>query len=136
MEASDDLEALVDRLRRRHGWAEHVTLEGCLGTWADLVEEVEAGYPHLLEEYWNDVSVREILDVVLEAARAGAGAELRERLRPWDQRFLAATVDPPVIDHGFDGPWERRLPRLLVGEMLRTYESIGGPIPPEVERRA
>ena len=108
-----------------------MTLNGLLTSWSRLVEEVERGYTDSVYEYANDVDSRKILDRVADAARSGAGETLRQWLKPWDERYEAATVRASGPFHGrADGPyaaseWHWRIPRHLVGELREDLEAMG-----------
>jgi hypothetical protein len=128
-----ELEGVVRAFREAGQVAQHVTLKGLLTSWSGLVEEVERGYTDSVYEYANDVDSRKILDRVADAARSDMGETLRQWLKPWDERYEAATVRASAPFHGradADGPhaaseWHWRIPRRLEGELREDLKAIG-----------
>ena len=111
-----EMKTLTERLHAE-GWAAHVTAERLLSDWARLSEKVSS-YSLTIDDYTNDLTGRDALDLVL----SWASPELIDRLRPEiqraDKRFVEATVedDRSLIGRYFRidnkaGWWWRRLPR-------------------------
>lgn len=82
------------RFLRARGVADHVVeggLHGLVGAWERVVAAVETGYPLGMEDYLNDLDVRQIIEVVVSAMPTSDGS-LLDRLRAADARMRAATV--------------------------------------------
>lgn len=54
--------------------------------------EVELGWEDWGEEYTNDLSVRDILERLLEAVPSTVREKVRPFVAPWDARWKAATL--------------------------------------------
>jgi hypothetical protein len=89
-----------------NGYPEHVVREGRAGLirkWREFVEQVERGYPLVLEDYRNDLDIRAILLV--------AGAEddevfalderLKKLLAATDKRVWESAQGEPFWDFGY-----------------------------------
>jgi hypothetical protein len=114
---------------KERGWRPG-TLNEHVDGWASLVGEVEVGYSMTVDDYTNDLAVREWLDQVLPMLTERVRDSLLTRLAPLDERFDRATVTPagPLPGCG-TGRW-CRLPRTLVDE-LREDAIRMNLIPPE-----
>lgn len=112
-------DAVRDYLEKR-GCAAHLReggLAGLVDRWEAIVEQVRSGYPLGLEDYLNDLDLRDILQGAMSVA-GGAGAHrLRQRTAAADSRFMEATVECPPLPgaaqrHAGDSAWwARRRPR-------------------------
>lgn len=128
-----ELDAVVARYRKAGKVAGHVSLMGLLDSWHGLVQQVENGYEESVYEYANDVDSRAILDRVGSSAQPEAREALRAWLRPWDERYEAATSQAIAPFHGHAdpthphaaSPWHWRIPRRLVGELKSDLEAMG-----------
>ncbi len=47
-----------------------------IGAWRTLVDPTETGYDRIAEEYWNDVSVRALLDELLRSLPPSGNSHL------------------------------------------------------------
>lgn len=87
-----------DRVREfleSQGCADHVLaggLEGLLAAWERTVDEVARGYPLTLDDYLNDLDVRDLLAGAVARAPDEAAAAARERLDRADARLRARLV--------------------------------------------
>jgi hypothetical protein len=128
-----ELEAIVAHERHAGTVGRHVTFIGLLSSWRGLVEQVEEGYDESVYEYANDVDSRRILGRVAESASERPRETLLAWLRPWDERFEAATVRAAAPFHGRPepdsphaaSPWHWRIPRRLLGELKADLEDMG-----------
>ncbi len=68
-------------------------LRGLASRWEHVVEEVSEGYSLGLDDYRNDLDVRDILAGALAVAPGAERAPLRERLERADERFRALTEE-------------------------------------------
>jgi hypothetical protein len=128
-----ELEATVAQERDAGRVGRHVTFMRLLGSWRALVEQVEMGYEDSVYEYANDVDSRSILGRVAESAPQRSSEALLAWLRPWDERYEAATVRAAAPFHGRPdpdspyaaSPWHWRIPRRLLGELKADLEDMG-----------
>ena len=93
------------------------SLNAQVDAWACLVQEIEDGYSMTVDDYTNDLSVREWLDQVRPMLTEHVRNSLSSRLAPLDERFDEATAIPsrPLPGCG-TGRW-CRVPRRLIGEL-------------------
>lgn len=70
-----------------------LTLPAMLSRWEHFISEVEAGYADSIYEYTNDLSVRDLLQTVVENSPLALGNALRTVLQPLDDRFRGATAE-------------------------------------------
>lgn len=78
--------------------ARHVVdggLEWLVKAWEGLAEEVEGGYDAGLEDYLNDLDLRQILAEAMAAVAAEEWAAERPRVQAADARFQAASAPRP-----------------------------------------
>jgi hypothetical protein len=106
--------AAMAELEQR-GWRK-ATLNEQVAAWEALVAEVEQGYAMTVDDYTNDLAVREWLDLARPLLTVSVQSSLDVRLAPLDERFVAATV-PATGMPGAGRAWFYRLPRVLVGEL-------------------
>lgn len=122
---------------RDNGWAKAFTLGEMLGRWSALVREIEVGYTMTVDDYTNDLTSRDWLDLVLDRVTDRMRQRVEGDLEPLDRRYRDATVDDggTALAHFFrvdtkGGWWWRRRPTLLTGELaedLRRAGVIEGP---------
>jgi hypothetical protein len=92
--------------------------KGLLGKWREFVDEVERGYALHLEDYRNDLDVRDLI------ARIGLQAEAAEsdrRLR----RLLVFTADPIWESENKDAFWLFGYPRNAGSDLRADLEAEG-----------
>lgn len=83
-------------------------LEKLLRDWVGFVESVEDSYRLTLDDYDNDLDIRDIIDQV-ERASPAVGEKLRQGIGVWDERFTKATRVFPA--RSTDSRWwYRRVP--------------------------
>jgi hypothetical protein len=92
------------------------TITGCEAKWHWLVEQVEVGYDDMREEWENDLDSRLIVQRAIDELPEGLGERLAKRVRPWDERFRAATT-PVARPYWRGGWWTDRVP-LKMGPIL------------------
>ncbi len=83
MRASEAVRALL----RSKGCADETAdagLEGLVGDWERTVREVSWGYPLGLDDYLNDLDVRQLLEEALEVALAAEREAVGPRIRAAD----------------------------------------------------
>ena len=113
-------DAVRHKLRER-GVAEHVVLggsEGLLAGWRQFVAQVERGYPLGLDDYRNDLDLRELI----------AATGLDSHVWAEDQRLreaLVATRRPIWESDVSDAFWVLGYPRNASGELLAGLRAEG-----------
>jgi hypothetical protein len=95
-----------DYLEKR-GCAQHLCkggLEGLVARWEAFVDEVAAGYALGLDDYLNDLDLRDILEGALGAAGGSGAKAARRRTAATDERFRGATAEcAPLWNGGGEG---------------------------------
>ena len=86
-----ELERLTARLHA-DGWSGHVTVERLIRNWQQLAGEV-ANYPLTIDDYTNDVTGRDALDLVLKWASDGTRQMVGVDVFEADETFKASTFD-------------------------------------------
>jgi len=98
------------------------TIKRCEAKWQRLVMEIEDvvdsedvledGYDDSREEWGNDLDSRKIIQRAIDQLPPDLSARLADRVRPWDERFIAVTrpVTRPYWDGGW---WADRVPAKL-----------------------
>ncbi len=104
------------------------SLGALLRGWSDFVTHVERGYGDSIYEYTNDLSVRDRLERLVQAAGPGLRAKLAGALAADDRRFEAATEESAraLGEFGLQTPqwWWRRVPRRLTGELAEDLAGM------------
>jgi hypothetical protein len=104
-----------------HGVPQHVIQaggEGLIAGWRRFVAQVEQGYPLGLDEYRNDLDLRELIAVAgLDPHVAAEDERLRHLLLP-DGKPIWETDVP-------DAFWVRGYPRNASGELLADLRAEG-----------
>ncbi|HYZ79082.1 MAG TPA: hypothetical protein VE596_17080 [Gaiellaceae bacterium] len=128
LEAKEHL-ALIDRkleeMRARAKQPAPRTLTGLIGGWREVIDQIEDGYEDNVYEYWNDVSVRDLLDEVLAVVPEGSvRAWVTKEVEELDYRYRRATdeIDRPIFGSGDSRWWWLRVPNVLVGELRDDLE--------------
>lgn len=106
-----------------NGYPPHIVrggAEGLIRRWREFIGELEAGYPHRLEDYRHDLDLRG----VIETLGAGENAEVREadeRLRPLltdtHVRVWESMAGEPFWDFGY--------PRNATADLMRDLRASG-----------
>lgn len=102
----------IRRFLRARGVAAHVVdggLDGLVTAWERTAAQIDAGYDLTLDDYLNDLDVRQIIEVVLRAIPEPDGP-LLDRMRAADARVRAATTlaSRCVWGDGADDTWTAR----------------------------
>lgn len=85
------LEPILASMSRKAGHT--LTLPLMLERWENFVSEVEKGYDNSIYEYTNDLSVRDLLQVVIDNSPLALRDKLIRALLIWDERFKKATEE-------------------------------------------
>jgi hypothetical protein len=114
------------------GWAKAFTMGEMLGGWRRLVREIEVGYTMTVDDYTNDLTSRDWLDLVLDRVTDPMRKRIERDLEPLDRRYRDATIDDggAALAHFFridakGGWWWRRRPTLLTGELAEDLQRAG-----------
>ena len=115
------LERIQHRLSERAGHS--LTLNQLFQRWREFVIQVEQCYQDSFYEYTNDLSVRDVLEEILQEVPPSLREELTSEIRPWDERFTEATREIkqallPNVTPGSLPWWWFRIPKNL-GEILK-----------------
>lgn len=84
----------VRDLMRARGCADHAVdggLEGLLDAWGRVADELERGYTLGLDDYLNDLDVRELLAAAVALAQDRERSKAAKRLDALDARVRTAT---------------------------------------------
>jgi hypothetical protein len=102
--------------------------EALLGRWSRFVEDCEQGYPHDAEDYFNDLTSRDSLELALtsvELQQFPEMSQLRARVEEIDSRFRALLIPeafPGIPDKFW---WARGMVKAgrkrLVEDVRREY---------------
>jgi len=130
-DAKEHLDIVAAKLNEMREQAKHPprrfwTLNGMIETWRELVAQIEEGYDDIIEEYFNDLSVRDLLDELLQVIPDGnVRSWVTKEIETTDQRYREATreVDAPICGHGkgWESWWWWRAPNKLVGELRNSF---------------
>lgn len=101
-----------------------ITLDSLISGWRNFVSSVERGYLSSIYEYTNDLSIRDILEDVMNSTRQSARSKIQEALRPWDESFIKATqqIDKPLLGSSTSSIWWFRIPLKLQGELRESSQ--------------
>jgi hypothetical protein len=110
-------------------------LDGLLERWTSVVDSVAAEYPLTLDDYLNDMDVRDALAAVLLVVSETEAGAARLRLDPLDERFRTVTVatgclwgddveEDDALDPGREW-WYYRRPLHLNDDLASELEAWG-----------
>ncbi|MEU7756481.1 hypothetical protein AB0B57_13395 [Micromonospora sp. NPDC049101] len=102
---------------------------GYVEGWEQFVGFCEDGYDDVLDEYWNDLSVRHAIETVLTDERLRGFPQMgwvRERVEAADERFRAVLSEQPMPGLADRPWWEAHVPA-FVGPVLAAelWDSYG-----------
>lgn len=124
---ADDYESIdvAARTLRERGWRLNFSPSLVLDGWQSLIESVEAGYPLTIDDYTNDLSIRDLAEEARPLVTDFVRRHLEEALVVLDERFLAATQPSAGrLPGASDTWWGRRLPNVLVGELAEDVHRM------------
>ena len=90
-DVTTELDRLTTRLQAE-GWADHVRVERLIRDWQQLAREV-GDYPLTIDDYTNDVTGRDALELVLQWASDRTAAVIGPAIAEADEQFRDSTVD-------------------------------------------
>jgi hypothetical protein len=123
------LHGVLREISRRSGRKDLVSLNELVAGWEHFVRSVEAGYDDCIYEYTNDLSIRGLLESVIQKLDSESRTQLVAAIDSLDQRFRSATnqsvrpVAPGVVPE--DGWWWYRIPNKLPDEIAEDLRSEG-----------
>lgn len=87
----------IKSILKEQGCFDYVITEGIYGLlarWETFVEECEKGYFDLIEEYRNDLTTRDLIEMIFDAVEdTSLINKLKVVVNSLDQRFLVLLVD-------------------------------------------
>jgi hypothetical protein len=93
--------------------------------WLKFVNEVEAGYELTLDDYVNDLALRDIWSRVVKSSPASVRGRLSDWLAVLDARMAAATVEVPKRRRRAWQTVPDRIPKTAREELLADLEALG-----------
>jgi 23S rRNA G2069 N7-methylase RlmK/C1962 C5-methylase RlmI len=123
---TEDYQSVVDagRILEERGWRRAYTVNEQVEAWQRLVESVEDGYPLTIDDYTNDLAVRQWLHLARSLLTDRVRQSLDRRLASLDERFTHATVGPRQRMPGAGLRWWYRVPKVLVGELREDVDRL------------
>jgi hypothetical protein len=123
---AEDYQSVLDAGRTLHsrGWRSTFTVNEQVEARQKLVLSVEEGYRLTVDDYTNDLAVREWLEEVQPLLTDRVEQSLKSRLMPLDERFRQATTMTRRRMPGAGDGWWYRVPRRLVGELAEDIERM------------
>jgi hypothetical protein len=109
------------------GWPHEVSPASLLRDWSLFVEECEKGYSDNIYEYYNDIRVREWIELILSAPELQQFPELKEfasNVLPIDKRFQALFLPDVSLPKSFW--WEKWIPRYAGQELRDDFAGLYG----------
>lgn len=88
--SESDVLSIRDFLQAIHG---NKSLNMLIQQWLYFVREVQRGYDLSIYEYTNDLTVRDILQDILEKISTDGRVAIISRLQPIDETFRASTME-------------------------------------------
>jgi hypothetical protein len=76
-----------------------LTLDSLVEIWKNFVHEVEEGYPGSIYDYTNDLSTRDILQIIIDQCSSPIREKILSVISNWDSQFIKATweLDRPLL---------------------------------------
>ncbi|MFC9693328.1 hypothetical protein ACFTSF_32565 [Kribbella sp. NPDC056951] len=126
MAATRDFLAAFRETAESSGSGRRLTPTVVVGSWRLFVELCEEGYDDNIEEFDNDLSVRGLIERILQSPTLRGYEQMgwvRAEIEALDARYAALLVD---LERRADGGWwERGIPRLagpeLAGDLAARY---------------
>jgi hypothetical protein len=126
-ERAAELDGLTARLHAE-GWADHVSVERLIRDWQQLAGEV-SDYPLTIDDYTNDVTARDALDLVLKSdsdrTRQVIGRSVLE---------AGETFNASIVDDGGLAVSRYCVPQSSLSWMADFRDGVHAPIGPSAGR--
>jgi hypothetical protein len=126
---SQILSQIVSRLAHELKWNRLRTPDDLVGAWRQFVDECAAGYPLGIDEYENDLSVRSMIDKVLQADDLPADPSVDafvDAVRKDDERFKRLLQTDVLIRSDGLPWWNRGVPRYAGAELADDFAGVHG----------
>ncbi|MEX0749491.1 MAG: hypothetical protein WD359_01670 [Dehalococcoidia bacterium] len=123
----ESIEPVLEELSSRAGYRQ--SLDRLKSRWRSFVGEVEIGYNDSADEYTNDLSTRDLLQRVMDAAPAATCEKIRFMIARSDARFEDATVSVATPIRDRPGWWWGRIPKVLRGDLRQSFIDQGVEVP-------
>lgn len=126
---SETLTRALDDLRREWGFPPSFGLQQFLERWERFVRNVEAGYEGGLDDYLQNLELREGLHSLLKRLPLQEREAIAALLSRWDERLRFSTRPTslslaPHVDE-FDSFWWNRVPLKLTERLLEDLQKEG-----------
>jgi hypothetical protein len=122
-----ELELLLASMSRKANYS--ITLSSLLDNWENFVSEVEEGYNDSIYEYTNDLSARNLLQLLVENSSLAFRNKLIGVLQGLDERFKQATEESNYlvlnIQKKSQGWWWFRIPIKMGPELKNDFQIEG-----------
>lgn len=106
----------------------NISIASLLERWQQFVKAVEEIYDDSIYEYTNDLSVRDLLEKVINACPSTVRIRLTNALSPTDRRFLTVTrpMSVPLMHRSGNslGWWWFRMPLRLGPELQNDLQEM------------
>ena len=126
---SEALNHALDELRREWGFPPSFGLRQFLERWERFVQSVEVGYEGSLDDYIQNLEIRDSLNTLLRRLPAEERQEIASLLSKWDERlrFTTRPTSFPLAPRGeeVDSFWWSRVPLQLTGQLLENLRKEG-----------
>jgi hypothetical protein len=100
-----------------------------LAEWERMIQFCEEGYDDTIDEYHNDLAVRDVIESVLASKQLQVHEELawfREQVAALDERFRALVQPDLVVGQPGTAWWHRHPPRWAGPELAADFQSLHG----------
>jgi hypothetical protein len=126
---SEALTRALDDLRREWGFPLSFGLRQIVQRWERFVRNVEAGYAGGLDDYLQNLEIRDSLNTLLKRLPPEEREEVAALLSRWDERLRFSTRPTslslaPHVDE-FDRFWWNRVPLKLTERLLEDLQKEG-----------
>jgi len=104
-----------------------LTLEQLIAEWEQFVSTLKKCYPFSIYDYQNDLSIRDLLQEILEQSPSSIREKIIRTVSPLDEQFKQLTykINSPLLD-GINPRywWWYRFPKNAGNELRDTVESL------------
>jgi len=102
------------------------TLEQLITEWEQLASTLKRCYPFSIYDYQNDISIRDLLQEIVEQAPSSIREKIIRTISPLDEQFKQLTyeISSPLLE-GINPHywWWYRLPKNAGNELMSTIKS-------------
>jgi len=114
--SSEEIDAIRSILASHQRRKSTLTLDYLLNRWSGFAIKVEEGYRLTIDDYTNDLSTRDLLQIILDGSQPTTREKLSSWLVEWDDRLKKATkevIEPLLLSYEQgkkQGWWWFRIP--------------------------